>query len=126
LAGALGEAGKPGEGLATLGAALAMVEETDERYCESDLHRLRAELLLLQGDEVEAEASLQLAIEVARRQEAKSWELRAITSLVRLWQRQGKVAEARQVLAGIYGWFSEGFDTPDLKEARELLEEITL
>jgi tetratricopeptide (TPR) repeat protein len=126
LAGAQGEAGKPGEGLATLGAALAMVEETDERYCESDLHRLRAELLLLQGDEVEAEASLQLAIEVARRQEAKSWELRAITSLVRLWQRQGKVAEARQVLAGIYGWFSEGFDTPDLKEARELLEEITL
>jgi adenylate cyclase len=125
LAWAEGEAGQPEEGLATLDEALAMVEETDERYCESDLYRQRADLLLRLGKEGEAEASLQHAVEVARRQEARSWELRATTGLARLWQRQGKVADARQVLARIYGWFSEGFDTPDLKEAREFLKEIT-
>jgi predicted ATPase len=82
-------------------------------------------LLLAQGDEAEAESSLHKAVEVARRQQAKSWELRATTSLARLWQKQGKVDEARQMLAEIYGWFTEGFDTPDLQEAKALLEELS-
>ena len=132
LAGAVGslaeaqtKAGQPEQGLTTLDEALALVEETDERYWETELHRLRAELLLMQGDEAEAEASFHKAIEVARRQNAKSWELRATTSLAYLWQKQGKVDEARLVIEEIYGWFAEGFDTPDLKEAKALLDELT-
>jgi len=121
LAEAQAKAGHPEEGLITLDEALALVEETDERLWEAELHRLRGELLLMQGDDVEAEVSLKKAIEVARRQSAKSWELRASTSLARLWQKQGKVDEAGQMLGEIYGWFSEGFDTPDLREARALL-----
>jgi predicted ATPase len=124
LAGAQAAAGNPEEGLATLAEALALVEETDERYGESDLHRVQAYLLLLQGDQTAAEISLHKAIEVARHQQAKSWELRAATSLARLWQQQDKQDEARQMLAGIYGWFSEGFDTPDLRQAQSLLEEL--
>jgi adenylate cyclase len=111
-------------GLATLVEAFALVEETDERYCEAELHRVRGELLLMQGDETEAEASYERAIEVARRQNARSWELRAATSLARLWRQQGRTDEARQMLAEIYDWFTEGFDTPDLREARALLEEL--
>ena len=124
LAEAQAKAGQPEEGFTTLTEALALVEETDERYCEAELYRLRAELLLMQGDEVEAEISVLKAIEVARRQQAKSWELRATVSLARLWQRQGRVDEARQMLAEVYGWFTEGFDTPDLMEAKMLIEEL--
>jgi predicted ATPase len=119
------KAGQPEQGLTILAEAIALVEETDERHWEAELHRLRAELLLVQGDEAEAEASFHKAIEVARRQNAKSWELRATTSLAYLWQMQGKVDEARQVIEEIYGWFVEGFDTPDLKEAKALLDELT-
>ncbi|MEJ2734963.1 MAG: BTAD domain-containing putative transcriptional regulator [Anaerolineae bacterium] len=119
------KAGQFEEGLATLAEALAVVEETDERHWEAELHRLKGELLLAQGDEAQAEASLLQAIEVARRQSARSWELRATTNLARLWQRQGKRDEARQILAEIYGWFTEGFDTPDLQEAQALLEELS-
>jgi predicted ATPase len=79
----------------------------------------------MQGDEAEAEASLHNAIEVARHQQAKSWELRATVSLCRLWQQQGRMDEARQMLAAIYSWFTEGFDTPDLQEAKALLEELS-
>jgi predicted ATPase len=86
---------------------------------------VQGELLLMQGDEAEAEASLHRAIEVARQQNAKSWELRSTTSLARLWQRQSKRGEARLILAQIYNWFTEGFDTADLKEAKALLEELT-
>jgi predicted ATPase len=132
LAEAQAKAGQPEEGLSTLGEALALVEQTDERYWEAELHRLRGELLLMQGDEAEAEASFhqaescfQHAMEVARRQQAKSWELRATTSLARLWQKQGRMDEACQMLAEIYGWFTEGFDTPDLEEAKALLEELS-
>jgi predicted ATPase len=129
ILGALAEAqarvGQPGEGLATLAEALAMVEETDERYCEAELYRLKGQLLLAQGDDAEAEASFRRAIEVARRQSAKSWELRAAVSLARLWQQQGRIDEARQMLAEIYGWFTEGFGTPGLKEAEALLEELS-
>ncbi|NVM26883.1 MAG: hypothetical protein HWN70_13335, partial [Desulfobacterales bacterium] len=125
LAEAQAKAGHPGEGLTTLAQALTLVEQTDERHWEAELYRLRAELLLMQGDDAEAEASFHRAIEVARRQSAKSWELRATVSLCRLWRKQGRVDEARQMLAEIYGWFTEGFDTPDLQEARTLLEKLS-
>jgi DNA-binding SARP family transcriptional activator/predicted ATPase len=125
LAEAQAKVGQADEGLATLAQALALVKETDERHWEAELHRLRAELLLMQGDDDEAEASLEKAIEVARRQNAKSWELRATISLARLWRNQGRTADARQVLGRIYGWFKEGFDTPDLKEAKVLLNELS-
>jgi predicted ATPase len=131
LAEAYGKAGQVEEGLSVLAEALAQVEKTDERYYEAELHRLKGELLLMQGDETEAEASLpraescfQRAIEVARRQSAKSWELRATVSLARLWQKQGWTDEARRMLAEIYGWFTEGFDTPDLKEAKALRAQL--
>jgi tetratricopeptide (TPR) repeat protein len=124
LAEAQAKTGHPEEGLTTLDEALALVEETDERLWEAELYRLRGELLLMQGDDVEAEISLKKAIGIARQQKAKSWELRASTSLARLWQKQGKVDETGQMLGEIYGWFSEGFDTPDLREAKALLEEF--
>ncbi len=125
LAEAQAGAGQPVEGLTTLAEALTLVEETDERHWEAELYRLKAELLLMQGDDAEAERSLHKALEVARRQQAKSWELRATVSLCRLLQKQGKQEEARQLLSEIYGWFTEGFDTPDLKEAKALLEELS-
>lgn len=96
----------------------------DEQLNESIADRLRAEPLLVQRDKTEAEASFQKAVEVARRQQAKSWELRATVSLCRLWRRQGRRAAAHQRLTGIYDWFTEGFDTPDLKEARAMLDEL--
>lgn len=117
-------AGNSEEGLTTIVQALAFVDETNERFLEAELYRLQGELLLMQGRQADAEASLRQAIEVARRQQAKSWELRAATSLARLWQMHGKRDEARQALAQIYGWFTEGFDTPDLQEARALLDEL--
>ena len=112
------------EGLGTLDEALSFVEESDERHWEAELYRQQAELLLILGDEAGAEASLHKAIAVSHRQGAKSWELRATTDLARLWQRQGKGREAKQVLASVYGWFTEGFDTVDLREAKALLEEL--
>jgi predicted ATPase len=132
LAEAYGKAGQAEEGLIVLAEALAQVEETGERYYEAELRRLKGELLLMQGDKAEAEASFpqaescfQHAIEAAQRQQAKSWELRATMSLARLWQKRGRTDEARQMLAEIYGWFTEGFDTLDLKEAKALLEELS-
>jgi predicted ATPase len=125
LAEAQAKAGQPAEGLATLAETLVLVQETGERYYEAELHRLKGELLLMQGDEAEAEASLQKAVEVARRQQARSWELRATVSLCHLWRKQGRVDEARQKLTEIYDWFTEGFDTPDLREARGLLKELS-
>lgn len=80
--------------------------------------------MLKGATEAEAESCYHQAIEIAQQQSAKSWELRAATSLARLWQQQCKRAEARQMLAGIYGWFTEGFDTPDLKDAKALLDEL--
>ena len=131
LAEAYGKAGQVQQGLSTLAEALAFAEKTDERYYEAEILRLKGELLLMQGHEAEAEASFhqaescfQHAIEVARRQQAKSWELRAVMSLSRLWQQQGKREEARQLLAEVHGWFSEGFDTPDLREAKALLDAL--
>jgi predicted ATPase len=111
------------EGLAMLAEALAAVHNSGECYYEAQLHRLQGELLLALSREHDAEAEIcfQRALEVARRQQAKSLELRAAMSLGRLWQHQGKTAQARQLLAEVYAWFTEGFDTVDLKEAKALL-----
>ena len=124
MAEAQAQAGLLPAALTTLAETLALVEQTEERHWEAELYRLQGELLLAQGDEAAAEASLQQALAVARRQQAKMWELRTVTSLARLWQRQRKPDEARQLLAGVYDWFSEGFDTPALVEARTLLDEL--
>ena len=115
------------DGLQALAEAHTLVEQHEERWWEAEIYRLRGVLLLRQTGtpQAEAEAWLQRALDVARRQEAKSLELRAAMSLSRLWQQQGKQAEARALLAPVYGWFTEGFDTADLQEARALLEELT-
>jgi predicted ATPase len=118
--------GHPAEGLQALAEAHTLVEQHEERYWEAEVCRLRGVLLLRQPGtpQTEAEAWLQRALDVARHQEAKSLELRAAMSLSQLWQQQGKRAEAHALLAPIYGWFTEGFDTADLQEARTLLEEL--
>jgi predicted ATPase len=114
------------EGLAALTEALALVAKTGEGWYEAEIHRLKGELLLLQGaDETEVERNFRQAIQVARQQSARSLELRAAMSLGRLWQKQGKREPARQMLEGIYRWFTEGFDTVDLRDAKELLDELT-
>jgi DNA-binding SARP family transcriptional activator/predicted ATPase len=132
LAEAQAKSSNPQKGLATLAEALDLVEQTGERHWEAELHRLQGELLLMQGERTgtgaglhQAERCFQRAIEVARRQNAKSWELRATTSLARLWQAQGRVDEAREALAKIYDWFTEGFDTRDLREAKALLDKLS-
>jgi predicted ATPase len=119
-------AGQAEAGLGVLADALAQVDRTGERYYEAEVYRLKGELLLRQAvpDAPQAESCFQQALAVARRQQAKSWELRAVMSLSRLWQQQDKRAEAREFLAPIYGWFTEGFDTPDLQEARALLDAL--
>jgi predicted ATPase len=106
--------------------AHTLVEQQEERWWEAEIYRLRGVLLLRQTrpQQVEAETWLQRALDVARRQEAKSLELRAAMSLARLWQQQGKCAEARALLTPIYGWFTEGFDTADLQEAKALLDAL--
>jgi predicted ATPase len=127
LSQAYGRSGQAERGLIVVDESLALMEQKDVRCREAEHLRIKGELLLLRGEahaEVEAEACYHKAIEVARRQQARSWELQAAMSLCRLWQRQGKREEARQLLAGIYGWFTEGFDMPDLKDAGELLEEL--
>jgi serine/threonine protein kinase/predicted ATPase len=125
LAAAYGKAGQPREGLAVLAEAQALVEKNEERCWEAELYRLKGELRCGAGWVAsEVESCFHQAIHIARRQRAKSLELRAAMSLSRWWQRQGKRAEAQQILADIYGWFTEGFDTADLKEARVLLEEL--
>jgi predicted ATPase len=115
------------EGLAAIGEAMQVTNKTGQDLWGSYLHRLKGDLLLAlsEDNQAEAESSLRQAIEIARRQSAKSWELQATTSLARLWQTQDKKEEARQLLAEIYGWFTEGFDTRDLKEAKTLLDELS-
>ena len=115
--------GHPEDSLQALAEARTLVEQHEERYWEAEIHRLRGVLLLRQPGtpQAEAETWLQRTLDVARRQEAKSLELRAATSLARLWQQQGKQAEAHVLLAPVYGWFTEGFETADLQEAKALL-----
>jgi predicted ATPase len=131
LAEAYGTAGRFEEALDAIAEAVAILERTGERQHEAELYRLKGELTLRGSSaeaspavEKEAEECFRKSIEIARQQEARSFELRAVTSLSRLWKLHGKNAEARQRLVEIYGWFSEGFDTANLKEARALLEEL--
>jgi predicted ATPase len=127
LAEAFGQASKPVAGLQVSAEAMALVATTEERWWEAELSRLmRAlQLQLPIPDVPQAEACFQRALDVARRQQAKSLELRAAMRLSRLWQHQGRRKEARQVLAEVYGWFTEGFDTADLQKAKALLEELS-
>src|SRR6185369_11957937 len=114
------------DGLQALAEAHTLVEQQEERWWEAEIHRLRGVLLLRQpgAPQAEAETCFRQAQDVARRQEAKSLELRATMSLARLWQQQGKRTEAHALLAEIYGWFTEGFDTTDLQDAKALLEAL--
>ena len=126
LAEAYGQAGQPEAGLQVLTEALTLVAATEERWWEAELHRLKGALLLQlpNSDISQAEACFQQALDVARGQQARSLELRAAVSLSRLWQQQGKAA-ARNLLIPLYGWFTEGFDTPDLLEAKALLAALS-
>jgi predicted ATPase len=126
LAEASTQSGQIAEGLRALAMALARQGKSEVQWWEAELHRLRGELLLQHAvaQRGEAEASFQHALAVARRQQAKSLELRAAVSLSRLWQQQGKQAEAHELLAPVYGWFTEGFDTADLQEAKTLLDAL--
>jgi tetratricopeptide (TPR) repeat protein len=117
-------AGQVEEGLAVVPEVQLAMDDTGEHKVEAEMYRLRAELLARQGHEAEAETDWQQALAVARRQQTRSFELRAALGLCRLWRRQGKRDEARRLLGDIYGWFTEGFDTPDLQEAKALLEEF--
>jgi tetratricopeptide (TPR) repeat protein len=140
------ELGQVEAGLSLVAQALGFVDKHDERFYEAELYRLKGELTLRAGEKAkwrngemaqipdpnaqilepkgEAEACFLKAIEVARKQQAKAWELRASTSLARLWQQYGKNAEAHRMLSEIYNWFTEGFDTADLKDAQALLAEL--
>jgi predicted ATPase len=125
LAMALEIAGQTEEATASLNDALDIAERTGERWFESELNRYKAELLLRQGDVEAAEELFRKAMRIARGQQAKQWELRAAISLARLHCARGYAGgDARDILAPVYGWFTEGFDTLDLKEAKTLLEEL--
>jgi adenylate cyclase len=127
LAGAYGIVGQTAEGLDAIAEALAQVASTKERFYEAEIYRVKGELLLKHGGPdgaAGAETCFRQALDTSRVQNAKSWELRAATTLARLWTDQGKRAQARDLLAPVYGWFTEGFDTPDLKDAKALLDEL--
>ena len=133
LAEAYGKVGQEEEGLSMLAEALAVVDSTGERVYEAEVYRLKGELTLQQGSVQgpesrgkEAEECILKAVDIARTQQAKSLELRATISLARLWRQQGKQKEAHELLSKIYGWFTEGFDTKDLQEAKALLDELTV
>ena len=132
LANAQGHAGQIDAGLTTVEEALDMMQKNQEHWCEAELYRIKGELLRQHARgkrnkkerEAEAEACFLEALEVVQRQGAKSWELRVTLSLSRLWQSQGKQKQARQHLTRIYNWFSQGFETADLREANTLLGEL--
>jgi predicted ATPase len=113
-----------------VGEGLAEVNKSGERYYEAELYRIKGELLLKKAGvkdktkQEEAEGCFRQAIDISRSQKAKSWELRAVMSLSRLLKKQGKKEEAQKLLSEVFGWFTEGFDTPDLKEAKALLYEM--
>jgi predicted ATPase len=125
LASGLGKAGRTEEGLQLVEEGFASVAKTGEQGSSPSLHHVKGELLLAQTDVAEAQRCFRTAIEIARRQSARSEELRATTSLARLLAKQGKRDEARAMLAEIYGWFTEGFDTADLKDAKAQLDELS-
>jgi predicted ATPase len=119
-------AGRHGAAQSAIAEALAFAEESGERWWEADLYRLKGELLLALSTDnrTEAAACFHRALEIARQQSAKAFELRAATSLARLWAEQGQRSEARNLLAPVYDWFTEGFDTADLKLAGALLDDL--
>jgi predicted ATPase len=125
LAAACSVAGQIEEASTLLEEALQIVERTGERWFAAELNRHKGQLLLRQRHSEAAEELYREALSIAQEQEAKLWELRAAASLARLHRDQGRRAEARNLLAPVYGWFTEGFDTPDLKEAKALLDELT-
>ena len=126
LAEVWGRAGDPGAGLSAIAEGMTLAQQTGEEQRLAEFHRLQGELLALaESDAEQVEASFQLALQVSRRQQARSLELRAAVSLARLWQRQGRLGEARQLLEPLYAWFTEGFDTADLVDARMLLEDLS-
>jgi predicted ATPase len=126
LAEAYGNAGNFESGLDVVAESLSEIRKNEERLGETELYRVKGELLLMQGkDETEAEKSFRQGIEIAKHQGAKSLELRSTLGLSRLWQAQGKHEDAKRALTEIYNLFNDGFDTADLKEARELLEVIS-
>jgi predicted ATPase len=127
LALAYADLGKFDDARRSIGEAMAAAETTKERWYEAEINRIAGGIALRspETDAAGAEAHFERALAVARQQQAKSWELRAATSLARLWRDQGKVEQARELLAPVYGWFTEGFDTRDLKEAKALLEALT-
>jgi predicted ATPase len=127
LADAYRKSGRTIEGLRVVNEEQSRVHISGARFYQAEVHRIKGELLLAQdaADKGAAEACFQSALQVARGQSAKSLELRAAMSLSRLWQRQGKKTQARQLLAEVYGWFTEGFDTADLKAAKALIDELS-
>ena len=126
LAMAYAELGQPDDARRCIDDAIEKVERSKEKWCEAEVHRIAGEITLksLAPDTEKAEKYFEHALSVARAQQAKSWELRAAMSMARLWRDQGKPQQARDLLAPVYGWFTEGFDTRDLKEAKALLEEL--
>ena len=124
LAEACNRLGRTTEGLSYLTEAEQIIETTNDAFHEAELHRVRGDLLNANGDLAGAERSYQQAIAVAKRQSAKIFELRASTGLACLWRDQGKRTEARDLLVAIYGWFTEGFDTPALQDAKALLDAL--
>ena len=119
-----GAAGQGADGRRLLALALDTARASGERWFEAELYRLKGELSLADGDQATAEACFLSAIAFAREQSAKLWEFRATTSLARLWADRGKRAEASNLLVPVYGWFTEGFDSPDLRDAKTLLDEL--
>jgi predicted ATPase len=127
LADALGRIGRADEGLGWLDRAQAITDEGGERWSEIEVWLVRGDLQISIGSKNEpaAESNYSQALELARSQQAKSWELRAASRIARLWHSQGKTTEALNMLTPVYGWFTEGFDTADLKEAKVLLDELS-
>ena len=127
LAEAYEHAGQPTDALTALDKAMVWAEATGEAMYHAELHRLKGQLLLQPSldNATEGESCFHQALSIAQHQSAKSWELRAATSLARLWQSQGKRQEAYDLLAPVYGWFTEGFDTADLIDAKALLDELS-
>ncbi len=126
LALAYAELGAFDEASYYIGEAMTAVETTKERWCEADVHRIAGTIALMapEPDTAKAEVYFRRALTIANVQQAKSWELRAAMSMARLWRDQGKRQQAYDLLAPVYGWFTEGFDTLDLKQAKELLNEL--
>jgi predicted ATPase len=126
LARAYADAGQLEDAWRCINEASAAMEKANERWCEAEIYRIAGDIALKspQPDEAKGQIYFDRALSVARGQQAKSWELRAAMSMARLWRDQCKRNEARNLLGPVYGWFTEGFDTPDLKEAKSLLDEL--